>query len=391
MKLMQDTDSLAAFCARVGSEPYITIDTEFLRETTFWPQLCLVQIAGADEFALIDTLADGLDLTPLFDLLADERVLKVFHAGRQDVEIFHHLTGAIPQSVFDTQIAAMVCGYGDQVGYDQIVRQTVGASIDKSSRFTDWSRRPLNDAQLAYAAADVTHLRDVYEHLAAMLEKRDRSHWVAEEMATLLDPATYSVDPETAWERLKLRVRKPIEFAALKAIAKWREEVAQARNVPRRRILKDDAIYELAQQRPLSLEGLGRLRAVPRGFEKQPYAKELVEALQGVSALSIDELPKLPKTKRNPESAPAISELLKVALKLVAEREGVAPRIIANSEDLDLIAVHGAADVKAMSGWRRDLFGDMALKIRSGEMALGIRGKSAILVPMPEQAEDDDG
>ncbi|MFN3171367.1 MAG: ribonuclease D [Hyphomicrobiales bacterium] len=387
MKLLNDTDSLAQLCARLADEPYITIDTEFLRETTFWPQLCLVQVAGAEEFALIDPLAEGLDLAPLFTLLADESVLKVFHAGRQDIEIFHYLTDAIPQNVFDTQIAAMVCGYGDQVGYDQIVRQTVGATIDKSHRFTDWSRRPLNDAQLAYAAADVTHLRDVYEHLADILDKKDRTGWVAEEMATLLAPQTYSVDPSEAWQRLKLRARKPIEFAALKAVAKWREEVAQARDVPRRRILKDDAIYELAQQRPLSVEALGRLRAVPRGFEKQPYARGLVEALQGVSALAIDELPKLPKSKRNPESAPAIAELLKVALKLVAEREGVAPRIIANTEDLETIAIHGDTDVKAMHGWRRDLFGEMALQIRSGEMALGVRGKSAVLVPM--LSEDD--
>lgn len=382
MKLTTDTDSLAAVCSRLAKEPFITIDTEFLRETTFWSQLCLVQIAGADEFALIDTLAEGIDLSPLFELLANPDVLKVFHAGRQDIEIFHYLTGAIPQNVFDTQIAAMVCGFGDQVGYDQIVRQTVGATIDKSNRFTDWSRRPLNDDQLTYAAADVTHLRDVYLHLAGILEEKNRAQWVSEEMATLLDPATYSVDPDFAWERLKLRVRKPIEFAALKAIAKWREEIAQERNVPRRRILKDDAIYELAQQRPTSLDSLGRLRAVPRGFEKQPYAGALVDAIKVVTELPSDTLPRLPKPKRSPESAPAIAELLKVALKLVAEREGVAPRIIANAEELDSIAIHGEADVKAMSGWRRELFGEMALKIRSGEMALGVRGKRAILVPM---------
>ncbi|MEM6711949.1 MAG: ribonuclease D [Pseudomonadota bacterium] len=382
MRLLSDTKSLRALCERLSSEPFITIDTEFLRESTFWPQLCLVQVAGADEFGLIDPLAEGMDLAPLFELLANETVLKVFHAGRQDVEIFHYLTSSIPTPIFDTQIAAMVCGYGDQIGYDQIVRQTVGASIDKSSRFTDWSRRPLNEAQLTYAAADVTHLRHVYQHLADMLDKQERHAWVAEEMALLTDPKTYSVDPEEAWERLKLRVRKPIEFAALKAVAKWREEVAQARDVPRRRILKDDAIYELAQQRPLSLDALGRLRAVPRGFDKQPYAKGLVEALQAVSALSIDELPKLPKPKRNPESAPAIADLLKVALKLVAEREGVAPRMIANAEELEAIALFGEADVKTMSGWRRELFGDLALDIRSGKMALGIRGKRAILVPV---------
>ncbi len=382
MDLLNTTDSLAALCQRLAREPFITIDTEFLRETTFWPQLCLVQLAGAHEHALIDPLADRINLEPLFELLDNEDVLKVFHAGRQDIEIFQYLSGSIPSNVFDTQIAAMVCGYGDQVGYDQIVRQTVGASIDKSSRFTDWSRRPLNDAQMAYAAADVTHLRDVYRHLASILSKKDRAHWVAEEMATLLDPSTYSVDPTDAWQRLKLRARKPIEFAALKAVAQWREEVAQDRNVPRRRILKDDALYELAQQRPLSAQALSRLRAVPRGFENQPYARALIDALKGVDAIPKDELPKLPKAKRNPETAPAVAELLKVALKLVAEKEGVAPRIIANAEELDAIAMHGDVDVKTMQGWRRDLFGDMALKIRAGEMALGVRGKKAVLVPM---------
>lgn len=389
MELLSDTESLAALCMRLAKEPYITIDTEFLRETTFWPQLCLVQVAGAQEFALIDPLADGMDLSPLFELLANPDVLKVFHAGRQDIEIFYYLTESIPQNVFDTQIAAMVCGFGDQVGYDQIVRQVAGAQIDKTSRFTDWSRRPLNEAQLAYAAADVTHLRTVYEHLSGLLEKRDRVDWVAEEMQTLLDPATYTVDPDDAWQRLKLRVRKPIEFAALKALAKWREEIAQKRDQPRRRIMKDDALYELAQQRPSSTEQLGRLRAVPRGFDKHPDARSLVEVMKAVAALPNDDLPKLPKTKRNPESAPAIAELLKVALKLVAEREGVAARVIANADDLEAIAIYGEADVKAMQGWRRDLFGDMALKIRSGEMALGVRGKRAVLVPM-NAAQDAD-
>ncbi|MBV6657888.1 MAG: ribonuclease D [Devosiaceae bacterium] len=380
--MLTTTASLQSLCQRLAREPFITIDTEFLRESTFWPQLCLVQVAGANEHALIDPLAEGIDLAPLFELLANEAVLKVFHAGRQDVEIFHYLTGTIPAPIFDTQIAAMVCGYGDQVGYDQIVRQTIGASIDKSHRFTDWSRRPLNDAQLAYAAADVTHLRNVYLYLRNILDTKGRGAWVEEELAVLTDPSTYAVDPEDAWERLKLRARKPIEFAALKAAAKWREETAQARDVPRRRILKDDALYELAQQRPQKLDALTRLRAVPRGFEKQPHAKGLIEAMQHVAALPQDKLPKLPRQKRNPESAPAVADLLKVALKLVAEREGVAPRIIANADDLEAIAIHGDCDVKAMKGWRRELFGEMALAIRSGEKALGVRGKAAVLVPM---------
>ena len=384
MDLISDTETLRALCTRLAREPFVTIDTEFLRETTFWPQLCLVQVAGEREFGLIDPLAKGLDMAPLFELLADEAVLKVFHAGRQDIEIFHYLTGRIPAPVFDTQIAAMVCGYGDQVAYDQIVRQTVGASIDKAHRFTDWSRRPLNEGQLAYAAADVTHLRGVYLHLAGLLAAKGREAWVDEELAVLLAPETYDVAPDTAWERLKMRARKPIEFAALQAVARWRETLAQERDIPRRRILKDDALYELAQQRPQSLEALAQLRAVPRGFEKQPIARSLIEALREVAALPADRLPKMPKQKRGPETAPALSDLLKVALKLVAEREGVAPRIIANAEDLDMIAMYGECEVKPLQGWRRELFGEMALKIRSGEVALGVRGKGPVLVPMDD-------
>lgn len=380
MQFLTKTSELEALCARLSREPFVTVDTEFLRETTFWPKLCLIQIAGADEHALIDPLAPEMDLAPFFDLLQNENVLKVFHAGRQDIEIFYYLNSAIPRPIFDTQVAAMVCGFGDQIGYDQLVRQIVGASIDKSLRFTDWSRRPLNEGQLAYAAADVTHLRDVYRALSKELDKANRHAWVDEEMAVLTDVETYSADPELAWQRLKMRARKPIELAALKAVARWREELAQARDVPRRRVMKDDALYELAQQRPQSIEALGKLRSVPRGFEKQSGSGKLIDALREVNALPKDQLPKLPKQKRNPETSPAASDLLRVALKFVAEKEGVAPRIIANAEELDAIAIHGDCDVKAMHGWRRELFGEIALKIRAGEMALGLDGKSPVLV-----------
>ncbi|MEM1286772.1 MAG: ribonuclease D [Pseudomonadota bacterium] len=379
-QLLTQTDDLDALCARLGREPFITVDTEFLRETTFWPKLCLIQVAGADEHALIDPLAPDIDLTPFFALLQNENVIKVFHAGRQDIEIFYYLNNAIPQPIFDTQVAAMVCGFGDQIGYDQLVRQIVGASIDKSFRFTDWSRRPLNEGQLAYAAADVTHLRDVYRSLSKDLDKANRRAWVDEEMAVLTSIETYSADPEQAWQRLKMRARKPVELAALKAVARWREELAQKRDVPRRRVLKDDAIYELAQQRPQSLDAFGKLRSVPRGFEKQSGADTLLKALREVAALPKDQLPKLPKQKRNPETSPAASDLLRVALKFIAEKEGVAPRIIANAEELDAIAVHGDCDVKAMHGWRRELFGEIALKIRAGEMALGLNGTAPVLV-----------
>ena len=370
--IITENGALAAFCERLSSAAFITVDTEFLRESTFWAQLCLVQIAGPDEAAIIDPLAGDLDLAPFYRLMANERVTKVFHAARQDIEIFVKQAGAVPRPLFDTQIAAMVCGYGDQVSYDQLVSRVTGHQIDKTSRFTDWSRRPLSAKQVAYAVADVTYLRDVYLSLSARLAEQDRANWVAEEMAVLSDPQTYHTHPEEAWQRLKMRVRKPRQLAVLKALAAWREREAQSRDVPRGRVLKDDAIYEIALQQPRDAEGLGRMRTIPRGYERSNTARGILGAIEEAFAVPESELPKLPRQRQAPEHATAAAELLKVLLKMVAEEHGVAARIIAGGEDLEKIAADDNADVPALKGWRRGLFGEQALALKRGELALSM-------------------
>ncbi|ASY62295.1 Ribonuclease D [Sinorhizobium sojae CCBAU 05684] len=362
---------MEAACQALARSSYITIDTEFLRETTFWPELCLIQMANPEMAVIVDPMAPGIDLAPFFALMANADVVKVFHAARQDIEIIHHLGDLIPHPLFDTQVAAMVCGFGDSVSYDQLVSRIKNEQIDKSSRFTDWSRRPLTDKQLEYALADVTHLRDIYEYLRTELEREGRSSWLAEEMAILESRETYDLHPDNAWQRLKLRVRKPIELAVLQKLAAWREREARGRNVPRGRILKDDAIYEIAQQQPKDAEALGRLRTIPKGWERSSSGAAIVEAVNEALAIPKAELPRLPRQNHAPEGAGAAGEMLKVLLKLISEKEGVAAKIIANSEDLDRIAAEGEkADVAALKGWRRELFGDKALKLINGEVAL---------------------
>jgi ribonuclease D len=385
--IITDSNDLAAFCARLAAGAYVTVDTEFIRESTFWAQLCLIQIAGQDEVAIVDPLAPGLDLAPFYALMADPAVMKVFHAARQDIEIFVKQTDRVPTPIFDTQIAAMVCGYGDQVSYDQLVYRIAGKQIDKTSRFTDWARRPLTAKQIAYAAADVTYLRDVYASLKAQLEEQGRSSWVAEEMALLGDVETYRTHPEDAWLRLKMRVKKPRQLAIMKALAAWREREAQERDVPRGRVLKDDAIYEIALQQPRDPEQMGRLRAVPRGFERSSSGRGVLATVESALAIPESELPKVPRPRAAPEHSSAASELLKVLLKMVAEKHGVASRIIANSEDLERIAADGDADVPALRGWRRQLFGEMALALKRGELGLGLSRKGVTLVAL-EQREN---
>ncbi|WP_223476868.1 ribonuclease D [Oricola indica] len=371
MKTIETTEELAATCARLADHPYITVDTEFIRETTFWPVLCLVQVASADEAVLIDPLAKGIDLAPLFALMADRNVLKVFHAARQDIEIFFNLAGAVPEPIFDTQVAAMVCGFGDAIAYDQLVKRISGAHIDKSSRFTDWRQRPLSERQLSYALADVTHLRDVYEHLSEQLKTENREHWVAEEMGVLTAPETYDLQPEDAWQRLKLRVRKPVELQILKNVAAWRETEARNRNQPRRRVLKDDAVYEIAQQQPQSPEALARLRSLNKGIERSSLAAPLIEAVMDALAMDKQDLPPIPRPPASPEGTSAAVDLLRVVLKLTAEEQGVAQKIIATTDDLEKIAIHGEdADVGALKGWRREVFGDKALRTVRGELAI---------------------
>jgi ribonuclease D len=375
MDLITTTSELAAACARLASHPVITVDTEFLRETTYYPLLCVVQIASAEEAVVVDTLAEGIDLKPFFALMAEEKVLKVFHAARQDIEIVWHQAGIVPHPIFDTQVAAMVLGYGDSIAYDQLVERITGHRPDKTHRFTDWSRRPLTTEQVHYAVSDVTHLRDVFAALDADLKKRGRNDWVSEEMEVLTSPKTYDFHPERAWERLKTRVRKPKELAVLMEIAAWREQEAQSRDVPRSRVLKDDAVGDIATHAPTSLERLASLRSLPKGFDRSKWGGDVVAAVQRGLARDPAALPKIEKPRNNSNGA-AIVELLKVLLRMTSERHAVASKVIATVDDLEQIAADDDADVAALRGWRRELFGEAALALKHGQLALAIeRGR----------------
>lgn len=388
MHLIATQPELDEAVAALSRSDFVTVDTEFIRETTFWPELCLIQAASPDLAVLIDPLAPGIDLAPFFGLMGDETVLKVFHAARQDIEIVFNMGGLIPRPVFDTQVAAMVCGFGESVSYDQLVQKVTGTRLDKSSRFTDWRRRPLSQQQLEYALADVTHLIDVYRHLAAELERENRAHWLNEEMKVLTARETYDQHPDDAWRRLKLRVRKPVELAIVQQVAAWREREARERNVPRGRVLKDDAIYEIAQQAPKDSEALGRLRSTPKGWERSATAAGLLGAVNRALAIPREELPKLPKHAQPAEGSNAAAELLRVLLRLVAEDEGVAPKVLASSDDLDRIASEGEkADVGALSGWRREVFGEKALRLVRGEIALKFEKRRIAVFETREAAE----
>ncbi|HXY90350.1 MAG TPA: ribonuclease D [Xanthobacteraceae bacterium] len=380
MDLVTSSSELAAVSDRLARHPFVTVDTEFLRETTFWPRLCVVQMAGPDEAVIIDALAPGLDLAPFFRLMADERVVKVFHAARQDVEIAWNLAKLIPQPMFDTQVAAMVLGYGDSISYDQLVQRITGDTIDKSSRFTDWSRRPLTAAQIAYAISDVTHLREVYLKLKTDLERKNRVAWVEDEMKILTSPGTYNQEPEEAWQRLKTRVKKPKELAVLIEVAAWREREAQSRDLPRARILKDEAIAEIAHQQPKTPEALSHLRALPKGFERSKAGEAIVEAVRAGLARDPKLLPRLSRERPMSNGASATVELLKVLLRMTSEQHGVASKVIATVDDLQKIAVDDEADVPALAGWRRTMFGEQALKLKRGELALAFEGGRVVAI-----------
>jgi ribonuclease D len=381
MTPITDNAALQAFCAKIDQDPFIAVDTEFMRETTYWPKLCLVQVASPTEAANIDPLAPGLDLKPLLDVLADPKVVKVFHAARQDVEIFNNL-GVIPRPLFDTQIAGMAAGFGEQIAYDALVRQMLKIDLDKSSRFTDWSHRPLSDAQLTYALADVTHLANLYPRLRDRLEKAGRLAWVEEEMAALTDPAAYDLDPEKSWRRLKPRKFTPKYLAAFKAVAAWRERTAQTRDQPRGRILKDEAIDEIATQIPLDADGLNRLRSVPKGFSGSRFGPDLLDAIKAAMRDPEAYAPKLDRGPPPVQAQGAVVELLKVLLKARSEDAGVAVKLIATVSDLEKIAVDDAADVGALKGWRRKLFGEDALKLKRGELALVLEGSKVRVVEL---------
>ena len=381
MSLITDNESLAAFCRRMHGERFVTIDTEFMRDRTYYPKLCLVQVAGDAEAVAIDPLAPGLDLAPLLALLADPGVLKVMHAARQDLEIFHNL-GRLPAPFFDTQVAAMVCGFGEEVAYDTLVSKLAGTHLDKSSRFTDWGRRPLSEAQIRYALGDVTHLRVIYLKLAERIEKAGRMGWVAEELHELLDPALYAQLPEDAWRRLKMRTRDARFIAIVQALAAWREREAQRRDLPRARILRDDLLMEVAANRPQSVE---ELRALDRVNLDRESVAGVVAAVRGAMALPKGALPAVPEQAVLPRGIGPTVDLLRVLLKYRSEESGVAQRLLANTADLEAIAVDDAADVPAMHGWRREIFGEDALALKAGRMALGIRDRKPLVIRLDQR------
>ncbi len=372
MKTILTTEELAAFCKECATQPYVTVDTEFLRERTYFSKLCLVQLAypgeGDENAVIVDPLAAGIDLAPLYDLFRDENVVKVFHAARQDLEIFCVEGGVIPKPFFDTQVAAMVCGFGEQVGYETLVRKIVDAAVDKSSRFTDWSRRPLTDKQKTYALADVTHLRVIYEYLAEQLVKTDRTSWVEEEVAVLMDPATYTVIPENAWKRLKTRTNSRKFLAVVRELAAFREITARGRNIPRNRIYKDDALMELAATRPKSFDDLHKSRLLLREARKGEIAEGILAAVKKGEACEPEDMPEVPAQRVKRNGSESLADLLRVLLKAKAEKYSVAQKLIATSADLDALA--NGDEVGALRGWRKKVFGEDALRLKNGEIAL---------------------
>lgn len=375
MDPITSTEALAAACDRLSRHDFVTVDTEFLRETTFWPKLCLIQAASPEEAIVVDALAPDLDLAPFFRLMADERVTKVFHAARQDIEIVWHQAGLIPHPVFDTQVAAMALGFGDSISYDNLVQRVLKKQIDKSSQFTDWMRRPLSQKQLVYALGDVTHLRDAYQIMRDELERTDRMTWVREEMSDLEDPATYDTEPMNAWQRLKLRMPKKDYAAVVVSVAAWRERVAQELDKPRRRILKDDAIQEIAAQKPRTEEDFNQLRAVPSGFIRSKHGQGLLDAVRAAIDAPDSYAPEMSRPAQNAQIPAGAPELLKVLLKHVSDENDVVPRLIANSADIDRIARgETSEDIAAMTGWRYDMFGKKAIALLSGKLAVSFAG-----------------
>jgi ribonuclease D len=383
MRLITTTEELAQACKRLARHDFVAVDTEFIREQTFWPKLCLIQLAGPEEEeALVDPLSPGIDLAPFYQLMANEGVVKVFHAARQDLEIIWKQAQLIPHPIFDTQVAAMVCGFGESVSYVNLVKQVTKHDLDKTSRFTDWSRRPLTPKQLTYALADVTHLRDIYRHLKAELESEGRTDWLAEEMATLIDPATYEAHPEEAWRRLKLRVKNRKGLAVLIELAAWRERAAQAQDVPRNRILRDEALYDIVSHAPTKTADLAELRTLSRGFADSARAKEIVAAVNRGLARDPKTLPALHMGTPLPADKVALVDLLRVLLKACAARDKVAPRLIADGDDLERIAVEKEPDVAAMKGWRYDMFGHLAAQLKRGELALKVEKGEVVTVAL---------
>lgn len=382
MRLITSTQDLAQACAQLSRNDFVAVDTEFIREQTFWPRLCLIQMAGPGLEVIVDPLATGIDIKPFYELMANDGVVKVFHAARQDVEIVWNQARTIPKPLFDTQVAAMVCGFGESVSYVNLVKQVLGRDLDKTSRFTDWARRPLSDSQLTYAMGDVTHLRDVYPRIKAQLEATGRFGWLDEEMGDLMDPATYESDPQHAWQRLKLRVKNRKSLAVLMELAAWRERAAQAQDVPRNRILRDEALYDIVSHAPTSPEKLSELRTLSEGFARSARAKEILEAVQRGLARDTRALPAIRSGVPLPAEKVALVDLLRVLLKSCAARNKVAPRLIADGDELERLAVEDAPDVPAMRGWRYELFGAQVEQLKRGELALRIEQGEVVAVPV---------
>ena len=385
MKLITTTDALAAFCKPLADAESITVDTEFMRERTYWPKLCLAQVAGPEDAAAIDALAEGIDLSPLDELMANPRVLKVFHAARQDLEIFYLRMNKVPTPLFDTQVAAMVCGHGEAASYESLATKLAKAKIDKSSRFTDWSRRPLSERQITYALSDVTHLRLVYEKLKRQLDKTGRLPWIAEEMAVLNEPATYRADPEQAWRRLKPRGASPRLLAVLREVAAWRERTAQRIDIPRQRLLRDEQLLEIASHAPRTTDELGATRGLGRGFAEGWQGRELLEAIEKARNLPDSELPVRDRAPEQLRAPGAVVDLLRTLLRLKAEQAGVAGRLVANAEDLDRLAA-GKRDVAVLKGWRHEVFGADAVDLIEGRLALALDGEHPRLIRLDAPA-----
>jgi ribonuclease D len=382
MRMVDASGDVRALCKELVGAPYIALDTEFMRDQTYWPRLCLIQIATPEVAAMIDPLADGIDLKPFYALLANPEIVKVFHAARQDVEIFCQQGGVIPQPLFDTQIAAMVCGFGDAASYETLARKVAKVEIDKSARYSDWSHRPLNKRQLEYAQADVTHLCTIYEAMARMLAKSGRGSWVEEEIAALSDPALYRLEPKDAWKRLKPRTTNKRFLAMLASIAEWREREAQSRDIPRGRVLKDEALTEIAAHPPETVEGLERIRALPKGFAASRLGKGLMEAIEAGRHASPPKDIEPPPSRRRREPSAAAMDLLKTLLRLKAEEIGVAPRLIANADDIERLAAHEDDGVAALHGWRAEVFGHDAVALRKGDLAIALENGNAVVVEL---------
>ncbi|MBL6945481.1 MAG: ribonuclease D [Rhodospirillales bacterium] len=383
MSLISDTRSLTAFCERIAESDFVTVDTEFMRERTYWPKLCVIQLASDDEAAAVDALAEDIDLTPVFDLMTNEKVLKVFHAARQDLEIFLHLMKRLPAPVFDTQIAAMVCGFGDSAGYETLVKKLTGARLDKAVRFTDWSARPLSERQLSYALADVTHLRKVYTRLLTNLGHNGRADWLGEEIETLSSPSTYIQDPQEVFRRIKTRSSSPRFLAVLRELGAWREREAQRIDVPRNHVVRDEALCEIAHHTPSAPSDLARTRGLGRRFAEGPAGGEVIAAVGRGLAVPEKDCPRQVRKPDLPSGLGPITDLLKVLLKMKCEESGAAQKLVASAGDLELIAAFGEkADVQALRGWRREMFGADALRLRSGETALMVKGRKLESVPV---------